>query len=234
VDLYSEEFNRDIEPMKGGYGDNYYYQLVANVRKFKGLDPIPAAGMRAGMQVDGQFSDWAAVTPNYTDWAGDVVHRSFPRADKKQTYTNTTGRNDIIETRTAFDAKQVYFWVKTYKPLTTWKGANWMLLLIDTDGKKSTGWQGYDLVVNKSVTNDTQTTVQRWQSGHWGAATPVTYRAAGYQLEMALPRALFGKAAPGFDFHWVDNVPITSGLNPFFTNGDSAPDRRFNYRFVGR
>jgi hypothetical protein len=35
VDQFSEEFSRDIEPMKGGHGDNYYYQLVANVRRYK-------------------------------------------------------------------------------------------------------------------------------------------------------------------------------------------------------
>ena len=37
VDQFNEEFSRDIEPMKGGHGDNYYYQLVANVRRFKGV-----------------------------------------------------------------------------------------------------------------------------------------------------------------------------------------------------
>ncbi|MBO0930123.1 hypothetical protein [Fibrella aquatilis] len=233
VDLYNEEFNRDIEPMKGGYGDAYYYQLVANVRRFKGLTPIASVGPKAGIKVDGAFGDWAAVTPRYRDWPGDVAHRNWPGADKKTTYTNRTGRNDFIEARTAFDEKQVFFWVKTYKPLTK-PGPNWLLLLIDTDGKKSTGWQGYDLVVNRSVTSATQTTVQRWQNGRWQAPAPISYRAAGYQLELALPRTLFGTGAPHFDFHWVDNVPLTNGLTPFFTNGDSAPDRRFNYRFVGR
>ena len=37
VDLFSQEFSRDIEPMKGGYGDNYYFQLVNYIRKYKGV-----------------------------------------------------------------------------------------------------------------------------------------------------------------------------------------------------
>ncbi|HSW47060.1 MAG TPA: hypothetical protein VLM89_15965, partial [Phycisphaerae bacterium] len=36
VDQLDQEFSRDIEPMKGGHGDNYYWQLVANVRRYKG------------------------------------------------------------------------------------------------------------------------------------------------------------------------------------------------------
>ena len=43
VDQFDEEYSRDIEPMKGGHGDNYYYQLVANVRRYKGVEPIPHA-----------------------------------------------------------------------------------------------------------------------------------------------------------------------------------------------
>ena len=37
VDNYNEEFSRDIMPMKGGYGDNYYMQLVDGIRRFKGV-----------------------------------------------------------------------------------------------------------------------------------------------------------------------------------------------------
>jgi hypothetical protein len=32
VDQFDREYGRDIEPMKGGHGDNYYYQLATNLR----------------------------------------------------------------------------------------------------------------------------------------------------------------------------------------------------------
>ena len=44
VDVYNAEFSRDADPMKGGYTDNYYLQLVANIRKFKGARSVPVAG----------------------------------------------------------------------------------------------------------------------------------------------------------------------------------------------
>ncbi len=41
VDQYNAEFNRAIQPMKGGYTDNYYMQMAENIRKYKGVQAIP-------------------------------------------------------------------------------------------------------------------------------------------------------------------------------------------------
>ncbi len=234
IDLYNEEFNRDSEPMQGGYTDNYYYQLVANVRRFKGLAAPDSSRLTRNMLIDGKFTDWQRVQPVYRDWAGDVTHRNWIRADSGAIYTNTTGRNDIVESKAAFDAQRVYFWAKTAKKLTGSSGKNWMLLFIDTDGSKKTGWEGYDLVLNRVVTNTGQTSVHRWQNGRWQAAGQANYRVAGNQLELSLPRTLLGNAPlPHFDFHWADNIQRENDITAFFVNGDSAPDRRFNYRFTG-
>lgn len=78
VDLYNEEYNRDIEPMKGGYGDNYYYQMVSNIRRFKGAGSIPTTEIKHAIRVDGDFGDWASVKLVYQDDQGDVTHRKHP------------------------------------------------------------------------------------------------------------------------------------------------------------
>jgi len=42
--------------------------------------------------------------------------------------------------------------------------------------------------------------------------------------------ALALAASAGFDFKWADHVgPLA---DPMFLQGDAAPNRRFNYRFV--
>src|ERR1019366_3973509 len=41
VDEFNGEFSRDIEPVKGGHGDDYYYQMIANIRRYKGVRPLP-------------------------------------------------------------------------------------------------------------------------------------------------------------------------------------------------
>lgn len=42
VDEYNEEFSRDAMPMKGGFGDDYYMQLVDGIRRFKGARQRPS------------------------------------------------------------------------------------------------------------------------------------------------------------------------------------------------
>ena len=44
VDQYNEEYSRDIEPMRGGFGDAYYYQMVDGIRRFKGVRAVPRPG----------------------------------------------------------------------------------------------------------------------------------------------------------------------------------------------
>jgi hypothetical protein len=51
---------------------------------------------------------------------------------------------------------------------------------------------------------------------------------------LAIPRAdlgLAGTAEIRFDFHWADNVQVPGDINQFAISGDSAPDRKFNYRY---
>ncbi len=33
------------------------------------------------------------------------------------------------------------------------------------------------------------------------------------------------------NFHWADNIQKLNDINEFFTNGDSAPERRFDYHY---
>jgi hypothetical protein len=72
VDEFDTEFSRDIEPMKGGHGDNYYYQIIANIRRYKGVRPTTPVESRS-ISIDGRFDDWATVTPEYGDTKGDPV-----------------------------------------------------------------------------------------------------------------------------------------------------------------
>ena len=57
VDQFDHEHSRDIEPMRGGHGDDYYYQFVSHVRRYKGARPLPALESRP-ITMDGHFDDW--------------------------------------------------------------------------------------------------------------------------------------------------------------------------------
>jgi len=61
------------------------------------------------------------------------------------------------------------------------------------------------------------------------------YRVNGNGIEIAVPRAALGETGdpPAFDFHWADNIQgFDKGVAELGVNGDSAPNRRWNYRFT--
>ncbi len=233
VDQYNQEFSRDIEPMKEGHGDNYYYQLVANIRRFKGARPLPPASAPKTIAVDGQFNDWADVAPEFRDAIGDTAHRDHKGYGTIARYTDNTGRNDLLTLKVARDAENLYFYARTREPLTPWKDPNWMLLYLDVDANPKTGgWNGYEFLANTAPTAQNRSSVQKIGQGVVGE---ITFQAAGNELELAIPRKLLGlenQEKGTLDFHWTDNAQPLGDLTEFALHGDSAPDRRFNYRYV--
>ncbi len=233
VDEFNAEFNRDLEPMKGGYSDNFFYQLAGHLRKYKGMTPNEKTQPAKHVSIDGKFKEWIDVKPVFKDFEGDVLPRDSDGAPLKHHYTNTTGRNDIVESRISYDAKKVYFYVKTAQNMTSFKDKNWMMLFIDQDRNKQTGWEGYDFVVNMDVTSASKTTLKAWKNGAWQKIIDLDYNMVGKQMEIAIPRTELNIPAGGFEiyFHWLDNIQKTDDITEFFVNGDSAPERRFNYDY---
>jgi hypothetical protein len=234
VDEFDAEFSRDVEPMKGGHGDNYYYQMIANIRRFKGARPIAAVEGRP-ITIDGHFDDWASVAPEYRDTIGDPVKRDHRGWGKVLHYVNKTGRNDIVAAKVSVDEKAVSFYVRTRAELTSPVDPNWMLLFIDADANPKTGWLGYDVAANRRVLGaNSRTVVERNIGGRyaWGAPVELLFGAAGNEMEISIPRAVLGTGSlpAAIDFKWADNIQQTGDWSDFTLNGDAAPNDRFNYR----
>ncbi len=209
-----------------------FYQMCSIIRRFKGVLPADGATGSTSVDIAGDFSVWQSVSPVFTDFEGDTTHRDSTDTTGTIRYINTTGRNDIVESRLTADSGMVYAYVRTAEAITSYKdGTNWMLLFIDADNNKSTGWEGYDYLVNYSVIDDTHTTLCTWRDGVWQEIGTVAYRVEGNQLMVALPRSLMGLTDKDLtlQFHWMDNVTNLYDLSSWFTTGDSAPERRNNY-----
>jgi len=232
-DEYDQEHSRDIEPMKGGHGDCYFYQLVSAVRRFKGVRPIPPVRSRP-VRIDGRFEEWREVEPEFRDDIGDPVSRDHAGWGKAGRYVNRTGRNDIVASKVSADGANVCFYVRTREPLSPCSDPNWMLLYIDTDQNPTNGWLGYDVVVNRTGARAQSTALEKHQGGgyRWGAPVGVECRAAGNEMELAIPLDALGlgRLPPALDFKWADNIQQTGKWSDFTLNGDAAPNDRFNYR----
>ena len=233
VDQYSPEFSRDIEPMKGGFGDAYYYQMVTEIRRYKGTRTLPQV-RPVTVVIDGSFDDWKAAYPVFRDTLGDPVHRDHDGWKNQPRFVDQSGRNDIAEARVSADADSIFFHVRSREALTPPEGGDWMLLLIDSDHNPATGWLGYDWVVNHTPGRPGFTTLERHegQGFQWGSPIEVPCRVAGDQIEVALPRGRL--APPGgplvIDFKWADHFLQAGDWSDFTLHGDAAPDDRFNFR----
>ena len=67
-----------------------------------------------------------------------------------------------------------------------------MLLFIDSDNNTSTGWEGYDFVVNYDVIDGTATTLCAYKEGVWQEIGAVSYRVRDNEFMVAIPRSLLG------------------------------------------
>ena len=235
VDQYNMEFNRGIQPMKGGYGDNYYMQMAQNIRRYKGSRPIPEHKGFAECKIDGRFSDWKNNSIEYRDTKGDTFHRDA-KGYAGMHYTNSSGRNDIITSKVAVGKENISFYAETTEKLTPHTDPNWMLLMIDADNNSSTGWYGYDFIINKSVKSDRTTSLMRYdaEKKEWAEVADIAMRYAENRLELTIPRHLLNLTEDKFtfDFKWADNPAELADPISLCTDGDTAPNRRFNYRVI--
>lgn len=234
VDQYDEEFSRDIEPQKGGHGDNYYWQLIANVRRYKGAPALPHTSAPKTIFITGGFDQWKKVAPEFADHVGETRPRNFTGTGGTH-YTNASGRNDFVTLKATRDATNVYFYARTVAPITP-VGTNWMWLLIDADQNAATGWAGYDFIVNRERNADGKFWLEKNLGGwKWGKVAPVELRLTGNELQLAVPRAALGlktgETKVAMDFKWADNLQSPGDVLDFYVSGDVAPDGRFNYRY---
>jgi len=231
VDQYNAEFNRGIQPMKGGYTDNYYMQMAQNIRRYKGVRPIPEQKGFTSIAIDGSFKDWEKVENEFRDTKGDVWHRDAI-GYAGINYVNRSGRNDIITSKVALSKKKIYFYVETSAPLTPHTDKNWMLLLIDADNDSNTGWYGYDFLINGRIESETQTTLMKYEQDKWVEISTLAYRYSDNKMEIEIPIHLLSISQDYLvmDFKWSDNPEKLENPISFALNGDTAPNRRFNYR----
>lgn len=243
VDQYNAEFNRCIQPMKGGYTDNYYMQTIQNVRRYKGVRKAPE-NVGLVSVADGTAKNalgaWDAIDVEYRDTIGDTIHRDA-KGYGGEHYVDTTGRNDFVTCKVGVDAKNLYFLAETREDWTPSSDPNWALLLVNTDQDYKTGWFGYDFLINKNVVDGSQTTMCRWvadanapSGGKWKEVAKLEYAVEKNRLAVAVPRELLGATgdAVNFDYKWSDNPTELKDPISLCVAGDTAPNRRFNYRFV--
>jgi hypothetical protein len=231
VDQFDQEHSRDLEPMRGGHGDDYYWQMIGHIRRYKGVRIPPALRSRS-IRVDGRFDDWRDVTPEYRDTIGDPVSRSHRGWDPRTIYTNATGRNDLVLAKVSVDRRSASFLARCRTDLTPTAASDWMVLYLDLDADVRTGWLGYEFAINREGPGS----LQRFDptTRVWRTEGQVDWKGAGPSLELKVRWRQLGLRQPParFDFKWADHCRQSDDWTDFTLNGDAAPNDRYNYRVI--
>ncbi len=180
------------------------------------------------------MAQWDDVAPEYRDTIGDTAHRDHPTYNTMTRARNTTGRNDIVSSKVARDAENLYFYVKTREPMTHFTDPDWMVLFINTDRNPKTGWEGYNIAVNRRMQDSEYSVVEHTANGwNWQPKGTARFVVRADELMLSVSRELLGLAGGpvDIDFKWADNFQTEDDIDAFTLNGDSAPFGRFNYRY---
>ena len=236
VDVYNHEFSRDIEMMKGGYNDNFYLQLVRNIRKFKlsgnknQHTPVKRINIRKATE-----ADWLQVQNSYVDMAGDALPRNFSNAAGTGFYKDSSNRNDITEIKVVHDSKNLYFMIKTVADITAHNNTdlNWMNILIG-NRTKDDSFAGYQYIINRMPSANGNTSIEKSVGGYnWKLMGKVKYSVKGNLMQLAVPLSALGLKNEKFslEFKIADNVTHPADIMDYYISGDSAPVGRLSFSY---
>ncbi len=232
VDEFLEEYSRDVEPMSGGHGDNYYYELINYIRHFKGMSKPDIPSVPKTIIINQDFTQWNDVTPYYLDDIFDIPSRNHSRyGDQGGQLTDFSQRNDLERMQIARDQMHLYFYARSNGPWVQGNNFNWLFLNVDNN--YSTGWIGFDYLVDigqsqlkKNIDNTSQ----------WKPQETITIINSGNnELHFALSYQSLNlnNTNINLQFKWLsaDALYTVDPLN-FIDKGDSAPNGRFTFTYM--
>lgn len=234
VDSFNIAYSRDAEMMKGGYADNYYMQLVQNIRRFKysSVTGGAAENERQTIDITKGSSEWTAISRVYLDAAGEVIGRNYKSVDPSLVYTDTTNRNDVVSLKMVNDGENLYIRVETKSPVTEYKEGDeeWMNVYIATGA--SGGWENYNYIVNRRPNADGTTSVQKLNGTVLEEAGAARYFCQGNYIFYEIPLSALGvTAGDEIQLKITDNIQNFMDIDDFYVSGEAAPIGRINFAY---
>ena len=233
-DEFNEEYSRDIEPMKGGYKDAYFMQLISFVRRFKGMEQAACDDEKKSIVINDDFSQWDNSGITYRKYIGGCKPRDHKAYDAIGKYTNYTGRNEFSLLKVASDDEYLYFYAECVGKITSPEDHNWMNLYIRNPGSAEASWEGYQFVVNRSRTENTAALEMCAENENykWTKVSDVDFCFNENRIHIKIPKKLLGIHDEEFsvEFKWSDSMQ-DEDLMDFYVNGDCAPFGRLNYTY---
>lgn len=233
VDQFNSEFSRDIEPMRGNICDDFYYQMVDNIRRFKGIQNTQPIHGKHNINIK-DFSSWECVDYEYLDDEGDALGRHHPGYGQAGLYYVQEGKNDFISAKVAHNEENLFFYIRTKNDISrylTGFGA-WMQLFISINNEELHSWEGFNFTVNRILKANDKSVLEVSDGGwNWKRVSEVDLHVEGNQMSIKIPlKDLHMKGKPiNVNFKWIDSMNPEEDILELYTHGDTAPNGRFAY-----
>lgn len=236
IDNFNAENSRDIEMDKTYYQDNFYLQLVRNVRKYKYSEAKDSYQWQK--TTIRSMDDFDAVPTKYKDMVGDARKRDFWSFDIRTRdlwYLDESNRNDIAEVAVAHDDQYLYFRITAKDAITPYEGGeNWMNVLIKPKNASALpSFEGYRYLINRAPQNGKASVDVSLGGWSWQNAGYADMTIEGNRMMIAIPLSMLGLTAEdvSIEFKVADNVTEYQDIMDYYVSGDSAPIGRLNYAY---
>ena len=238
-DTCNDEFSRDIEMTKEGYGDNFYLQNMRNTRKFK-----DSLGAKYYGEYATQFlrnKNWENAR-TYLDFKEEAFDRNFDRADHKVVYTTNNVRNDIESVQMSNDSNNLYLKIKTNGIINVDDSkTNNLNVLLSVNGQEGPKWENYNYVLNRSAIKNGEGTTKlekiKTQNSFefdevCDCVTFSDFSEGFINIKIPLEKLNITNTADfTIDFKVADGIENQGNIMNYYTDGDCAPIGRLNYRY---
>ena len=253
VDTFNTEFSRDAEMTKSrgyvvdengtyieeGYGDNFYMQMVENIRRYKGV-PLSKSNFETPtsktIDINGELSQWDGVDNLYLSHATKKVERNFQGYTARLKYTQALPDNVVKEIKVTHDQNSIYFFIRTENDITQYNSnkTNWMNLFIGVDGRKGNSWEHYHYVVNRHPQSNT-TSLEKFTNGYEGEiVSNVSYSVKGKVMQIEIPRKdLDLEDDFSLYFKVADSIEKEDDIMDYYVSGESVPLGRLSFSYSG-
>lgn len=234
VDVFDYEYSRDMEMMKGGYGDNYYLQLVENIRRFKYEPFVKYKKEMFSIDIhDGISPIWDFVKAQYQELTEDAIKRNFEGAVSGLTYVDDSARNDINIVKVTHDEENVYFYIECLNEITERQlnDTKFMNLLLKSKDTKD-NFIGFNYVINRSVSNG-KASIEKCIGGYnFEKVGDADISINGKVLQLSIPRSIIETNEDcDLEFKVTDNITNPEDVMDYYISGDSMPLGRMRYGY---
>ncbi len=220
VDAYSQEFSRDIEPMKGGHGRNYYYQMVDGIRRFKGAAAVEEVPLLRDFVLDGDLAEWIDFV-GFRDFEGELLRRDHVGWTEDIRYFHKGGVNDIVASKIACDESHIFVGLECHSEIAgELSGPTFVLQLDGGVGEESNGLGRIEVFVGSEAVR------ARYFSAS-GSERELNVAKHGRTLELSMPLSVF-EDVEVLGVRWL---PVSSRDDPSqrVWCGDASPIADFRY-----